>query len=259
MAIADTDLEVIGCANHAETDSATQGGAIAKGKKINMTNITANDKIEILSSSASDVDQQYDIVGKDAVGADLTENLLVTGVTPVVTAGTYERVNKVVKTVGSALVGTITIRNDAASETVGTLEPAASSVSGVDVDEIRKLYIGLVVPGTTDAFYEKVFFYNGHATLTLTSAVIRLSDASDPAGTDLKVALAATLDDTATTTNRLTTPGLSFVDNQIDVNVANSQNHTAGAGQGVWIENTVSDTALAQKALFNLRESGRTI
>lgn len=260
MPVAASDLIVIGAANHVEADTGTQGGARALEKKIEFTDLTVNDQIEILSSSASDTDQQYDIVGKDGAGADLTENLTANGTTAVVSVGTYERLNKVVRTAGSALVGIITVQRDAAAGVLATLENSGASQTGTEIFEVRKIYIGLVVPGVTDDFYEKVFYYNAHASLTLTSAVIQLSDASDPGTMDLMVGLEPTLDDSATTTNRLTAPGgVSFVDNQVDVNVANSQNHTAGAAQGVWIENNVPNTESAGKFSFNLRESGQTV
>lgn len=261
MPIVAADLIVIGAVNHQETDAGTpQGGAQAKSKKIEFTDLAASDQIEILSSSASDVTQQYDIVGKTGAGADVTENLTLTGTTPVVTTATYERVNKTVRTAGAALVGTVTIQRDAAAGAISTFEPAASSKTGVDFDEFRKLFIAVVIPAVTDVFYEKVFFYNSHATLTLTTANIQLSDASDPSDTDLQLGLESTLDDTATSTNRLTAPsGPTFVDNQVNEPVANSQNHTAGAGQGCWIFNEVNQVGSAQKATFNLRETGLTV
>lgn len=259
MPIVAADLVLIGAANHVEADTGTQGGAQAKEKKIEFTDLAANDQIEILSSSASDTDQKYDIVGKDGAGSDVSENLQANGTTPVVTTATYERFNKIVQTAGSALVGTITVQRDAAAGAITTLENAGASPTGVEITEVRKIYIGLVVPGITDSFYEKMFYLNNHATLTLTSANVQLSDASDPTGTDLKVATETALDDTTTITNRLTLPGgVSFVDNQVNQQVVDG-NHTAGAAIGIWIENAVTGGASAIKATFNVQLNGNTI
>lgn len=261
MPIVASDLIVLGSVNHQETDAGTpQGGLAALSKKIEFTDLAADDQIELLSSSASDTDQQYDVVGKTGAGADVSENLTLTGTTPVVTSATYERVNKVVRTAGAALVGIVTIQRDAAAGAISTFENAAASKTGIDFDEFRKLFIGVVIPAATDVFYEKVHYYNSHATLTLTSANVQLSDASDPSDTDLQLGLESTLDDSATSTNRLTAPsGPTFVDNQVNEPVANSQNHTAGTSQGCWIFNEVNQVGSAQKATFNLRETGLTV
>lgn len=42
-------------------------------------------------------------------------------------------------------------------------------------------------------------------------------------------------------------------------NVANSGNHTAGAGQGVWLKLSLAAGAAAQKTSYTLRESGTTV
>lgn len=258
MAITAADLVVIGAANHAEDDVATQGGVRAQGKKIALVDITANGLMRIVSSSVSDTDQVYRFTGKDATGGDITEDLTANGTTNVDGTLTFERVNKIVRQSGAALVGTITCSR-AGVETIGTLEPVGSSKTGAEVQELRKIFVGLVVPGTTDAFVEKVFYHNGHATLTLTLANTRLADATDPTNTDLKQGNAATLNDSASVANRLTAVPVTVVDNQVDDLVVTG-NHTAGNSIGVWIENTVTGGVAAARALsFNLRESGQTV
>lgn len=260
MAVVAADLMVIGAANMAEDDTSLQGGARAQGiKMVFAADMAGTDQIELLSSSASDVDQQYDVVGKDGAGSDVTENLKLTGTTPVVTTASYERINKVVRTTGSALVGVVTVREAVSDVAKLTLEDATSSKTGAEVTEVRKMFINLVVPGTTDKFYEKVFYHNGNAATTLTSANVQLSDASDPADTDIRQAIEDALNETATSTNRLTAPtGPTFVDNQVNQQVVDG-NHTAGDSIGVWIEIEVQSTASAAKNTFNLRESGQTV
>ena len=259
MPVVAADLVVIGTANHAENDTALQGGARAQGKKMEFTDLDVNAKIEILSSSASDTAQQYDIVGKDGAGSDVTENKTLNGTTPVTTTATYERLNKVVKTAGGALVGTVTVRKAVGGSTLATLENTAASKTGAEITEVRKLLIAVAVPATTKKYYEKVFYHNGNSATTLTSAKCQLSDASDPANTNIKMGLAATLNDTATTTNRVTVPGgITFVDNQVDQTVVDG-NHTAGNSIGVWLEIEIASTATAAKNSFNLRESGQTV
>lgn len=261
MSIVASELVLTGCANHQETDAGTpQGGAQALDKKIVFADLTVNDQIEIVSDDAADTVRQWDVVGKNAAGVDVTENLTTNGTTPVVTTATYERLNKVVRTVPGGTPGTLTVQRDGAAGVLMTLEDAAASATGVEITECRKIYIGLVVPAVTDAFYEKLFYGNEHATLTLTAAKIQLSDVSDPTGTDLKIGGAATVDDSGTTTNRLTPPGgVVFVDNQVDQNAPGDGNLDAGEALGIWIENTVTGGAAAIKASFNIRLSGQTI
>lgn len=259
MSVVASELVLSGAANHAEDDTSLQGGAKALGKKIVFTDLTVNDQIEILSSSASDIDQEYDIVGKDGAGVDLSENLDLIGVTPVVSAGTYERLNKVVKTAGAALVGTVTVQRDGAAGVLATLENSGASQTGAEITEVRKIYIKLVVPAVTDAFYEKMFFNNTNSATSLTNAQIQLSDASDPTGTDLKIGNAPSVDDSATIANRLALPAsVTFVDNQVDQAVPGGT-IAAGSGIGVWIENTVTGGAAAIKGTLNVRLAGETV
>ena len=53
-------------------------------------------------------------------------------------------------------------------------------------------------------------------------------------------------------------PG-GYTFNGSDKNVANSQNHSAGAGQGVWLELTLAAGAAAAKTSYTLRETGETV
>lgn len=261
MPVAQADLTVTGCANHPEDDTSTAGGAIDKTIKMDFTDVAAADTLDILSSAAADTSRSYLVEGKDSAGANVSETLTTNagdGTTPVLGAQTFERVNELAKTGGAANTGTITIRRSSTGPTVASLLPSASSPSGAEEEDTRKFWLNLT-SAVTDSYYEKGFYYQESGT-TLTDANIQLSDASDPAGTDLLVGLEGTLDDSNTATNRLTAPGgVSFSDNQIDVAVANSQNHTSGSGQGTWLQNDITAGASAGKFTFNLQETGNTV
>lgn len=132
------------------------------------------------------------------------------------------------------------------------------SLGSAEITEVRRPFYNVsadVGGGSTRKFYEKVFLKNIHATLSLTAATI--AELSDPSG---KVAfgLPSTLDDTGTSTTRIVAPAAITFDSSTK-NVANSQNHTAGAGQGIWLELTLAAGDAAQKTTYTLRESGTTV
>ena len=127
-----------------------------------------------------------------------------------------------------------------------------------EVLEVRRPFYDVaadVAGGADRDYYEKVFFKNNHGSLSLTAATIAEQD--DPSG-KVDFGLAGSLDDTATSTDRQTAPGGITFDNTTK-NVANSQNHTAGAAQGVWLHLALSAGDAAQKTTYTLRESGSTV
>lgn len=130
-----------------------------------------------------------------------------------------------------------------------------------EITEVRRLFYDAAADaagGADKSYYEKVFFYNTNATLALTNAVI--SEVSDAAGV-VDFALESVLDGTDTNgtgNNRQVAPtGYTFDSTQ--KNVANSQNHSPGSGQGVWLRLTLVAGAAAQKTSVTMRESGTTV
>lgn len=119
----------------------------------------------------------------------------------------------------------------------------------------RPFYNAASDPGAAKDYYEKVFFRNNHGTLSLTNAVI--SEQADPSG-KITFGLAGTLNDTGTSTNRVTAPGSITFDSAAK-NVANSQNHSAGAGQGTWLKLSLLASDSPQKTSYTLRETGNTV
>ena len=83
---------------------------------------------------------------------------------------------------------------------------------------------------------------------------------ADPSG-KVAFALESTLngsDDNGVGNNRLVAPsGYTF--DSAAKNVANSQNHSAQAGQGVWLELSLTAGDTAVKSNVVLRESGQTV
>ena len=110
-------------------------------------------------------------------------------------------------------------------------------------------------PTVAKDYYVKLAMVNHHATLALTGAIILETD--DPSGI-VEFGLAATLDDSGTSTNRLTTPGgITF--NSSSKPVANSGNHSPGSAQGIWIHLPLVAGAAALSTYYQPRETGASV
>lgn len=250
MPIVSSDIIVYGSAVMAEDDVTTNiGGAIDTSTKIVFTDIDATGTVESISSAAGDTTQTITVYGRNAAGELVSEAQTSNGTTVVAFTTNFERIMKV--TISAAHTGTITVRK---SGNAGDLVLAESGILAV-----RRPFYNVAADasgGAQRTFYEKIFFFNNHATLSLTNATI--AEQADPSG-NIAFALATTLGDTGDNGafNRQTAPGGYTFDNTTK-NVANTQNHTAQTGQAVWLELTLAAGAAATKTTYTLRESGQT-
>jgi len=246
MSIATTELILYGSAVMPDDDSTSNiGGAIDTAKKIVFSDITPAGTVEMVSSSGSDTTQTVTIYGRNAAGELISEVKTVAGVGVVAFTLTWERIQKVV--MSATAVGTITIRKAGAGGDLITMAPG--------ITQVRVPFYNAAIPltGTTD-YYEKMFYKNTNETLTLTLAVVK--EYADPLG-KITFGLAATLNDTATTTNRLTAPS-TIVFDSADKNVVNSQNLTAGAAQGVWLKFSPVSSDSPAKSTYTLEITGQS-
>jgi hypothetical protein len=109
--------------------------------------------------------------------------------------------------------------------------------------------------GAQKKYYEKIFARNLHETLALTNAVIK--EVSGGLSGKFAFALETSLGGSDTTTDRLTAPG-GYTFNSTDKNVANSQNHSSGASQGIWLELTLDGGDAANDSYYTLQEQGQS-
>lgn len=248
MSILISELIMYGSANHQETDSGTQGGAITTSVKLELTDISATGTVEVLSNNAGDTTQTITVTGRDAAGVIVSQILTLNGTTPVASTQNYERILKAVKNATTA--GTITLRKASDDVTIGVFDKTP-----VEIFTIRRLFYDASAPpsGTRD-YYEKAFLKNTNGTLTLTAATV--IEQADPTA-KVTFAVGTALDDTGTSTNRLTAPasGVTAFDSTTK-NVANSQNLTAGAAQSVWLRLTLTAGDAATKNTYTPRLSG---
>lgn len=129
-----------------------------------------------------------------------------------------------------------------------------------EVMEVRELFYGAVAAaagGSAKTYVDKFFAYNLHATLALTSAqIVEAADALGVFDFDLEASLDGT-DTNGAGNNRLVPPaGYTF--DSTTKNVANTQNHTAGAGQGIWAQLSLAAGAAAAATSWTVQETGTT-
>ncbi len=246
MPIVAADLKAFGAANHAEDDTATQGGAISTVKRVEFTPIAADDDIEAISDQAADT-MNLTITARSTTGAIVSEVKALTGTTAVIfsTIGVVERFMKGI--LASAATGIITIRRSVAGATIATLE--------VGETEVRRLFYDAASESAETTRYEKVFLKNDHGTLTLTNAEIELT--ADPAAT-MRIGGAPSVDDSATIADRKTAPAsVTFVDDSVSQAVPGDQ-LAAGEAIGVWAEMIRGASAAAIKDTFTVQLAGTT-
>lgn len=129
-----------------------------------------------------------------------------------------------------------------------------------EVMEVRRLFYAAeadAAGGSSRAYYDKFFLYNLHGSLSLTNAQVQeLTDALGVFDFALEASLSGT-DTNGAGNNRQVAPG-GYTFNSSSKNVANSQNHTAGAGQGVWAKLTLAAGTAANDVEWSIRETGST-
>lgn len=252
MPIVSTDLLAYASANQPDTDSGAGGGAIDPLRRIAFTQIAANDDIEVISTAAGDT-QNCTIEGRNAAGAIVSETAALTGTTAKIfsTIGVIERVLKV--ELASAAVGTITVRRSVAGATVGTIPVGERGFAAI----FRKASSD---PSVQKNYYTKVFLKNNHATLSLLSAQVKQSADPDARITHL---LAAAVNDSATSTNRVTAPAVA--DTQ-DPDTFDDTDKTvpgtdlaATAAIGVWLRLQLPAADPPHRSTYDLLLTGQSV
>lgn len=249
MPIAATDLVIFNSANMPETDAGVSGGAIDLLRRPDFTQLAANDDIEVISTSASDT-QNCTIEGRDAAGNLVSETKALTGTTAAIfsTLGVIERVLDA--ELASAAVGTITVRRSVAGATVRVI-PAGERGFSMFARKTTSL------SGSAQNYYFKVFVKNTHATLALQSAVIKQNADPDARITHLP---AATNDDTATSTNRITAPGAA---DTLDPDTFDDLDKSigslgAGVARGVWLRVQLPSADTPHRTTYTLEITGQS-
>lgn len=228
MSIVAADLVAFASANVPDSDSGNAGGAIDTLRRLDFTQLAADDDIEVISTSASDT-QNCTIEARKADGTIVSETVALTGTTAKIFSGNgvVERILKV--ELASAAIGTITVRRSVAGATVRAIPVGERGFLMV----FRKAASD---PSVQKDYFQKFYWKNLHGTLALTVATVKQNADPDARITHL---LAASKGDTATSTNRITAPAVGDTQDPDTFDDADKSVPTGnlGAGEtiGVWL------------------------
>jgi len=242
------DLVAYMAATQSDVDATPVGGAIDTLRRPDFTQITANDDIEVISSSASDT-QNCTITARAADGTLTSQTAALTGTTAKIfstmgAAGVVERILQV--ELASVAIGTITVRRSVAGATLRTIPIGERGFSMI----FRKLASD---PVSTTNWYAKFFWKNTNGTNALLSA--NVSENADPSGT-ITHGLAASVNDSGTTTNRQTAPGgVTFANTAANIP---GTDLASGAAIGVWLDMTLAAANAAIRSTYTSQIQGST-
>lgn len=245
MSIVAADLVAHLPANLPEDDVSTAGGARVSTSRPLDSQFAASAQPYIESDNAGDTTQTVTIEGRDTGGGVISEAKTLNGTTPVAFTNTFERILNTI--ISAACTGTVLIKQGSGGTTRHTFAPG----------ELKNaiFFQRSSSSGSIEIRYEKVFLTNTHGTLTLNSAQVTLT--ADP-DSRFRIGVHTSKDDTATITDRTTTPGgITFVDDSTAQNVPTGQ-LDAGEAIGVWIEQNLPASDAARKTTFTVQLSGTT-
>lgn len=244
MSIVAADLVAYAAASMPNDDVSTSGGAIDTLRRVDFTQMGANDTVRFVSSSAGDTTQTLTIIGRKADGSIATETLTINGTTPVTFANTYERLLSA--ELSATCAGTVTVARTTGPTTIRVIPIGERGFMAI----FRQLSSD---PSVQKDYYCKFFWKNTHGSLTLTSSVVK--ENADP---DARIthALDAALNASTSVANRVTTPGFTF--NGTDKNVPSSGNMAAGDKIGVWLNLTLPAADAAHRTTYTSELNGQT-
>ncbi len=241
MPITSAELVFYQSANMPENDTSTSGGAIATTGKVKTMPMASASVPKVASSAAGDTTQTITVTGRDAAGTIVSEVETLNGTTQVNFSQSFERILKVV--LSATTTGNVTLyMNDGSTEIV-VLEAGITSN--------RRLFYDASSSAAQETRYEKVYGKNEDPTLTLNSAIFKLT--ADPQAR-IKIGVESSADQSVA--NRDTAPGsVSFVDDNVDVDITSL---AAGASKGLWVQQQLPADDAAFKNTFTLELSGTT-
>ena len=248
MPIAASDLILYASADTPEDDAAQAGGAIDLLRRLDYTQIAADDDVEVVSDNAGDTTQGVTVDARNLAGAIVTETVSpLTGTTPVIfsTIGVVERVLKC--EMDATAVGIVTLQRS----------PAGLTVRDIPVGErgFEIFFYDSASESGATIRYQKAFYLNNHATLTLNNAQIQLT--ADPEAI-MDFALGTAKDDSETTTNRTTAPSAvsAFDDAQKSVP---STTLEAASAIALWIRMQLIADDTPKRSTFSSELAGTSV
>jgi hypothetical protein len=246
VSVASSDIVAYLSANMPDSDSGTAGGAIDALRRPDFTQIAANDTIEAVSSSAGDTTQTVTVEARAASGSVVSETKTLTGTTPISfsTLGTVERILKV--ELSATCAGSVTVRRTTGPTTIRVIPAGERGFWMIFRKDASD-------PSSQVDYYAKIFLKNTHGTLSALSATVKQN--ADPSGL-VTHALAASVGDSGTVTNRITSPGFTFDDTD---KVVPGTDLAAGAAIGVWLRLRLAAGQAAAKTTYTTELAFQTV
>lgn len=245
MSILTTDLLCFNAANQPTDDTSTGGGGRDTLSRPAFTQLSTTVATEYVSTSASDTGNAT-ANGRASTGATVGETLTLTGTTIKTGTQVFERILDV--RMAANAVGTVTFRKITAGATIYVIPVGERGASALFKRSASAA--GIVIR------YDKIFWRNNHATLTLNTALIRIT--ADP-DARIRQGIHTAVNDTATIANRVTAPGgVTFVDDNIDQAVPGT-NLAAVTDIGVWYEENLPALDAAHRTTFTSQLAGTTV
>ena len=245
MPIAAADLVLMSSANDPSDDTSTAGGAVSTTSRPELTQFSANAVAAVVSDGADT--RTVTITGRLPTGVIDTEVLTLNNAVEVVGAKTWERVLSAVASAASA-TRTVLVKQGSGGTTRATISINETTRHIMFRDSTSEAAIAIR--------YGKVFSENKHASLTLTSAAVKLT--ADPAAR-IRIGLAAAKGDTVTIANRKTAPAaITFSDDNVSLGVPTG---TLAAGEeiGVWVEFNLPASDPPVRSSFSVETSGSSV
>lgn len=241
MSVDADDLAFFGCANHAEADTGTQGGAIDLSVRVALDNgqISTPDTVNLVADAI--ITGTWVVEGRLS-GAEVSEEYEFSAETEKDGTQSFDRILKVYKKTTSpagALGAAVTlgVYEETSGDAICYLRGSGVAPGATEEVEVRTLFRGATIPGSGSTVrYEKVFVKNLHATEAVSSGEVK--ETADP-GSLFDFAVATAVNDTETTADRMTAPSavgsFSSLDKDLPASLA------AGQAIGVWFKYTLTN------------------
>jgi len=245
MAILAAELIMFSSLNHPVDDAATSGGAIDATSRPELTQYSAN-AVMVVKSDGADT-RTGAVRYRTTAGVIATWNFTLNGATEVNSGITAERILDwhVDSTSGTRVASLL----QGAGGTV-------RSTIAINEDERILLFRDSTSEASIAVRHEKPHFKNTNATLSLTTATLKLT--ADPS-TRYRQAICAAKGDSTSVTNRKTVPGgVTFVDDNVAQAVPTGA-LAAGENIGFWVEQNLPANDPPNKTTVTFELAGSSI
>lgn len=249
MSILTSDLVLYGPLSNPTDDVSASGGTPDFQRRPVFTQLLAN-SVLVYQSNGADT-RGVQAVGRDSTGSVVTETVILNGAAAVTGSQVFERLQSVSLTGGVSGAQIVTVGGSGIGAGGGGLFTIPATELGIYMN-----FRNAASAASPTVRYEKMFFKNKNASLTLQSAQVQLL--TDPS-TVLQSGVAATLNDSLSIANRLAVPGgISFVSVGVNQNVPTNA-LPAGQYVGVWISQNLAANNAAIRNPFAEQLSGTTV